>query len=338
MSIDKQLKLGLKQTASQLSYPPGLDEHVYELFEKHAMKKASPRVAPRRKSWSRIAIIAASLLLFSGVAYASAILYKLQTTNLSIEVTEGTELHFSDTQLKQIRESIHEARQQLAPGESAFVYIAELDRIKLPGAPSGLGLMKVNQPAPYPDMKIWLELLNTTGNFSGIKIPVELPHGFTFNHGELESPTGMLDAVDMAKYYKPLQQQAAEANQAMAWQKAQARDIGTKQDFITESPRLIYVNSSQDQIEISYSVTPTASKNTDVKIKTSPSTTSEKLQVAGYDAFYTLNSNSFLSDTGVVKDIHWLEQKDGRTIDYHVSSSSLNVSKEDLLLVANHMR
>ncbi|NOU96394.1 hypothetical protein GC093_24720 [Paenibacillus sp. LMG 31456] len=336
MSIENQLKLELNQAAAKRKYPRGLDDRIYRLFDEHRKKKRPSFIRAWRKKYGSIAVIAASLLLFSGVAYASTLLYNLQANNISIEVAGEQKLQFSQAQLKEIRASIHEVRQQLSVGESAVVYINELDRVKLPGAQTGMGLTKVNQPKSYTDITQWKDVVK--GNFEGIKIPVELPQGFTFSSGELESPIGMLDAASTAKYYKPLQQQAAAAKQSMAWQKAAAQDKLAPTDFITESPRLVYMNSSHDRIEISYSVMPASDKNIDVKIKTSPSSTADNVQVAGFDAAYTVNNNSFLSDTGVVQDINWLEQKDGRTVIYHVSSPSTNVSKEELLFVANHMR
>ncbi|MCR8632676.1 hypothetical protein [Paenibacillus radicis (ex Xue et al. 2023)] len=336
MSIENQLKLDLNRTAGKRKYPSELDDRIYRLFDKHWEKKGPSFIKPWRKKYGSIAVLAASLLLFSGVAYASTYLYNLHANNISIEVSAEPNLQFSQAQLNEIQASIHEVRQQLSSGESAFVYINELDRVKLPGAPTGMGLTKVNQPKSYTDIRQWKELVKV--NFAGVKTPEELPKGFIFSRGELESPIGMLDAASMAKYYKPLQQQAAAAKQNMAWQKASAQDKEAPNDFISESPRLVYINNSRDQIEISYSVVPSSDKNTDMKIKTSTSSTADHVKVAGVDAYYTVNSNSFLSETGIVKDINWLEQQNGRTLIYHVTSPSINVSKEDLLFVANHMR
>jgi hypothetical protein len=68
------------------------------------------------------------------------------------------------------------------------------------------------------------------------------------------------------------------------------------------------------------------------------SSTAEKVRVTDFEGYYTVNNKYVLNDTGYLQDINWLEQVKGQTIIYHVSTPSQNVTKADLLLVANNLK
>lgn len=173
--------------------------------------------------------------------------------------------------------------------------------------------------------------------FRDLKTPTIVPHGFTFTKGELESPMGSFDLQTDNKYYTLLKKKAIAAEEKMAWQKAMPDDTNHNKDF-KEIPRLVYTNSNKDQIEISYIVVPKTDMPIKFKSKMSDSSTADKVHVADFEAYYTVNKNYFMSETGKLQDINWMEQVNGQTILYHVSSPSVNVSKDELLLVANNLK
>jgi hypothetical protein len=337
MSIENQLKMGFKQTARQFISSPRLDARIEQSFDAHVRKQAKSRPGYfASHKYGRIALVAVCLLLFSGVAYASTLLYSLQANNFTMEASGTSALRLSKDQLSEITGSLHQVRGQLAPGESAFVYIAALESIKLPEAPEGLALHRVNHPQPYTDINQWKQLLGK--GFQNIKTPTVLPDGFTFNRAELEGPIGMLDMDNYKKYNTLLKAQAAAAPEKIAWQKAVQEDAHEDQAVIPKSPRLVYTNSQKDQIEISYTLIPPSDKKVDIKVKTSDASSAEKVQVADKDAYYTVNNSNFLSDTGKSQEIVWVEQREGQTVMYHAATSSVNVTKADLLLVAGGLK
>jgi hypothetical protein len=218
------------------------------------------------------------------------------------------------------------------------VFITELDKIKIPGIMDGqgMGLIKVSNPKPYKDLEEWKQ--RTTEAYTAFKIPSALPTGFTFIKGEIEQSNGGIDEYDQEKYYALLKNKALEANERLAWQKEDPADYAHHTtDLIT--PKLIYSNAENEQIEVTYTVKPLGVENMNFTGIMGDSSTAEKVQAAGNDAYYTIN-NSFIfgSNTGFMQDINWLEEADGRTIIYHVSTSSKDVTKEDLLLVANNLK
>jgi hypothetical protein len=121
----------------------------------------------------------------------------------------------------------------------------------------------------------------------------------------------------------------------MAWQKAEAEDYASR-GLIT--PQLIYTNPNKDQIEVNYTVKPPGIESMNFMGLVGDSSTAEKVLIANLEGYYTVNNQYIFNNTGYLQDINWLEQVDGQTIIYHVSSPSKHVTKEDLLLVANNLK
>jgi hypothetical protein len=272
--------------------------------------------------FKRILIIAVCLFVLAGLAYG---VNSLQTSQGN--VSKSFEL--TQAQTKEIHSAITAVHNQLSPGEAAFVYIAELDKIKPPGSDHGLGLNRVNAPKPYTDLNQWKEL--TKKSFAEFKTPTSLPKGYTFKSGALEYLMGNIDPSNTKKYYTMLKNKASDAKETMAWQKAESKDT-VKNINIIDVPTLNYSNNNQDQIDIAYMILPSS-----VKVDRKDNST-EKVQVAGFTGYYSVNKHNYLSETGTTQDIHWTEQKQGTTIQYTVSSPSLSVTKADLLLVADNLK
>src|SRR5690348_8390079 len=112
--------------------------------------------------FKRIVMIALCLFVLAGLAYGvNSLQSKQGNSSKTLELTQ--------LQIKEVHSAIKEVRNQLIPGEAAFVYLAEMDKIKLKGMDQGLGLNKVNAPKPYTDIEQWKEL--TKMNFVEFKTP-----------------------------------------------------------------------------------------------------------------------------------------------------------------------
>ncbi|QGQ99081.1 hypothetical protein EHS13_31490 [Paenibacillus psychroresistens] len=272
--------------------------------------------------FKRIVIIALCLFVLAGIAYGvNSLQSKQGNSSKPLELTQ--------LQIKEVHNAINEVRNQLSPDEAAFIYLAELDKIKLKGMDQGLGLARVNAPKPYTDLKMWKEL--TKENFVEFKTPTRLPNGYTFKSGALEYSMGNINPANSNKYYTMLKNKAVAAKSNMAWQKAESED-NDKNITNMDMPSLTYSNSNQDQIDIMYLILPLS-----VKVERKLNS-ADKVQVADIEGYYFVNKHNYLSETGTTQDIQWTEQQHGTTIQITVSSPSLNVTKEDLLLVANNLK
>jgi hypothetical protein len=335
MSIENQLKLAFKQSAVHLKQPHQLDARIEQLFDVHSQAKGkSTKWFSKQHKFARVLIIAACFLIFSGFAYASTLIYHLNLNNINIAATKDSQFNFTQQQMDEIIGSRNEVKNQLSPGESAFVFIAELDKIKVPGFSDGpgMGLNRVSNPQSYSDINQWKEL--TKASIAAFKTPTLLPAGFTFAKGEIEEHYG-IGPDDQNKYYQMLKEKAMAASGKMAWQKAEPEDYSSH-GLIT--PQLIYTNSNNDQIDVNYTVKPPGTENMNFIATMGDSSTVDKVRVADLEGYYTVNNQNVFSDTGYMQDINWLEQVNGQTIIYHVSTPSKHVTKEDLLLVANNLK
>jgi hypothetical protein len=338
MNIENRLRHAFKQSAEHLIQPHQLDDRIEHLFDVHSQAKGNSfKWFYKQNKFARAVIIAACFFIFSGFAYTSTVLYHFNFNNIHIKVSKNSQLNFSQKQLDEIIGSRDEVKKQLSPGESAYVFIAELDKIKIPGVSDvlGMGLIKVSHPQPYLDMNQWKELTKT--KFAEFIIPTALPDGFAFTRGEIAQTNYGTDMYDQEKYYKMLKDKAINDHGKMAWQKADSDDyIHHVTDLNT--PRLIYTNRTHDQIEVTYTVKPLGVENMNFTGMMSDSSTAEKVNVVDLEGYYTIDNNNIFSDSGYMQDINWLEQVNGQTIIYHVSTPSKHVTKDDLLLVANHMQ
>ncbi|MFE5323694.1 hypothetical protein ACFQ88_33915 [Paenibacillus sp. NPDC056579] len=322
MSIEHQLKNELQQYAKQMRYPRELDERINRL-------SVRVRKAAKPGKTARIALIAACIFLFSGIAYASSLLYTMHSGKVSVEVSKDEQVQLPDKVNAEIRASFQDIRNRLKPGESAIVYISELEKRNLPA------LTRVNRPIEYTELNPWAELIKASEGVP-LKMPTMMPQGFTFSYGELEAPVGLVDATSYSLYSKLLKDKASKSKQSIVWERdtrPQAASAGLK------SPGLVYMNPKGDPIEIRYQVLESADGKIDMSLRTGSATTGEKVTVNGKDGYFTVNNSSFLSDTGTQSTVSWLEESsNGRTIIYQISAFSPNIGKEELLLAANGLK
>lgn len=244
-------------------------------------------------------------------------LFTSYLNGLTIEIYKDSQHAISQAQSIKLTEDI---RNQLSPGESAFVYIADLDK-KIGDVPS-LGFSRVTNPQAYSDYNQWKKLIEE--DFVNIKLPTRLPDGFAFIKGEIEGPLGELTYENELKYYMMLKERAITANEKMTWEKAVPED----NCFLFKTPRLLYSNQKEDQIEVRYFL---VSGDKLISVMPNP----EKFQIGDFEAYY---SEINLPEIGVWKEIRGYEHKNGQTYSYCISTQSSNVTKEDLLLIANNLK
>lgn len=236
--------------------------------------------------------------------------------DLSIEIYNESEVTISQVQAIKLTEGI---RNQLAPGESAFVYIAELDK-QIGNVPS-LGFCRVIHPHSFSDFDQWMEIIKE--DFKDIKIPTALPKGFSFLKGENEGPMGGLTYENELKYYMALKERAIAENTNITWQKAVPEDKCS----IFKAPRFVYSNHSQEQIEVCFGLV----HGDRLIVMPNP----EKCQVANMEAYFSKTESP---EIGILKRIDGFEHKSGNTYSIHISTQSVHVTKEDLLFIADNLK
>jgi hypothetical protein len=174
-------------------------------------------------------------------------------------------------------------------------------------------------------MNQWLELMKEDSNKEYIIVPAVLPEGFAFSKGEIEGPTGGFTYEIELKYYKMLKERAIAENENITWQKAVPED---QCHIFKNALRSIYSNHSQEQIEFSFGL---VHGDRQMIILSNP----EKIQIGNMEAYYSeIDSN----ETSILKTISGYELKNGKTYAIQISTQSNHVTKDDLFLIANHLK
>jgi hypothetical protein len=334
MSIEQRLTDELKRQGKSIQCPAAVGIRTEQLFDQRFSGKLSTgnltSVFARPRRYSQAVIIALCLLLFSGIAYASTLLYQLNDGSFSFQVSSNTHKTLDDQQAQVVRERINQVRQQLASGESAMVYVPELNKLKLPP------LVKVNQPLSYTSIEGWLQQL--VGSAGAYKLPDKLPEGFAFTEGRTVLPIGAINADILRDNLETLKKQSKDGTAGITWKKFDADGTHAQSFGAQDIPNLIYQNAKGDQIQIYYQLIPDSEKVKTVQAQITGIEQVEKVSLNGKEAYYSVNNHAFLSPSNQSQALTWIGQDNGQIVLYSVLSESVGVSKQDLVFTAEHMK
>jgi hypothetical protein len=330
MSIENRLAHELKRQGESIHCPVIVRIQVEQLFDQRFSNKRSydtrSSVKSRRR-YSQALLVTLSILLFSGIAYASTLLYQMNAGNFSFSVSSNAQMNINSQEAQLIQEQMNQVRQQLAVGESALIYMPLLSQHKLPP------LIKVTQPQAYTDLAEWRNQLDR--GLSSSKLPDKLPEGFAFAEGRMELPVGGISPNELHDNLETLKKKA---NGSIAWHKITSS--GSEPQALAEwkIPNLVYRNAKGEHIEIYYQLIPNSEKEKAIHVETQQMDQVDKMNLNGIDAYYSENKHSFLSPTCQSKALTWMGQENGRIVMYSVVSESVDVTKQDLVYMAEHMQ
>ncbi len=322
MFTETTVKRAIQREAEQITSPRQLDAQILTLFERHHQT----RPLPKPKRLYRASVIAACcMMLFTGVAYASSVLYILHTDSVQLEVTKDSAVNLPQATVKEISESLYDVQSQLAPGENAYAYVPELAQRNLPA------VIRVANPTLFPDLTAWKEAI--TPYAAAVKLPTDIPQDFNLEGGRLQQAMEGTDPDKLNTYETTLKQTSQQTGGKLSWVKAetvQAPQLGIN------TPNLLYTNKRNGQIQLSFQVIPDA--NTAVSVKTGDFATAEKVSVHGKEAYISKQDNNFLTKTGYYLELSWIEAANGQSIVYQISTDDAAVTKDELLRMAASMK
>ncbi|MDF2662489.1 MAG: hypothetical protein K0Q94_5280 [Paenibacillus sp.] len=332
MQTDKELKAAFRKRAQTILPPAGLDRQIAGIYENFVQTQSRHPSRPgtlsrlRSAAGRRTAIIALCFCLFSGIAYASNALYKVNTSNLKYEMTIDPNIALPSSTAEQIRNVFDGVRSSLGEDEKALVFVSLLDREKLPAFAS------VSNPRIYTDLAQWKQVVGYHADWS---LPGQLPDGYSIAGGRTQLPVEGGTLEWMKRYERTLKEEAKRNGQPAAWTKIEASDnAGSTGVYV---PNMLVTKEGGAEITASWQVIPEGT-NVEIHGKSGNGTMSEKVTVSGKEAAYMYSSDNFLSRTGYVQHLSWADEVNGKSILYQLSSESADVSKEDLLYIANHMK
>lgn len=325
MSIEQQLKDEFQQNAKNVVCPPSIDLRVMNAYRERMLEKKGEQPMRRRWKWSKAAMVILLIAVVSGFAYAGrTLLFEETKGNMTMSAETLEELKLSKTQLESIRQARNEVKAQLNPGESAVVYLTDLDNVK------SLPIIPVSQPEVNEDLDTWKTAL--TDRHFDVLPPDSLLGTYTFAGGMELSPFGAFvgSETDIAALLEELKAESEETEKNFIWRKT---PLPSSFPLLTYTS--VYRNSDQETLYLILQSAP----DSKMKLQTvAPSSTKyEEMDLNGHSAHYFKNDSYVYTDSHFYQEISWMTEKEGQTIIYRLGSDSPAMTKEQLMEAAKSL-
>jgi hypothetical protein len=318
MRIEEKLRKEYEWAAVELHCDPALDSKIgivakKELEGKKWMKKG---ILFRPK----LAHVAAAFVLLTGFGYAThSLLYKIDEGSMHMEVQAQKDFSLTQITPEEIRRELASVENQLATGETAIVYFAELEKEKHPVYRQN-PVIGVEKPAIVKDWKEWKAVLEKAS--IGQALPQQLSDSFSFLEGKQGTPYGVMIGQQDHEWLQELQEESKQTGKSVVWK------VVPKTASPIEAYTSLYQNQQKESIYVTVEVLPQDEVN--IQVSTPETTKYESLQVGGKKAHFTKNDQFLLSKSGQYQELSWLDQDGQKTIMYRVATDSPSVSKEML--------
>lgn len=325
MFLEDQLKNEFRKKADTIKSPKQLDQHIASLF--HSYHEKRPR---KDHSFSlkvpRYALYALIFVVLAGFGYAtSKLLFETKSNTLNLEVRQDTTLKMETISKDQVRNDIAMVKENLVPGEAALIYFADFENEAHPFFKEMPGMI-VSKPIKVHAYEQGLKMLDSL--FHSYKKPKMKIDNYAFTNAFAGFPLDGGLTSDMINRLDKLKQEAKDTRKHVIWEKLD--EIPQILPAIT----LTYKNDKENKI---YLTLKKINGNTKLETTIDEDSSFEKLMVHNQKAYFIKNTDQFLSSTGEYEEILWIEQSGKETIIYSIASDSLEVTKEDLLMMANNM-
>lgn len=316
MSIEQQLSKAFKHNDSSLQCPPALDAQILADYEQAVLGKGRNDRMKKKASLPKIAVIALIVAVLCGFAYGSKFLFSDSTGFLSYEFYSSEDYDLKQDTLEKTRAALKEVRSQLAPGETAIVY--------LPEAIKGYPIFGVTNPDYIYDSQNWQAVLEEKGVTE--KLPNSLLEGtYGFEAGTLNNPFHPVIGMDQIELIEEMEAEHKTAEKDyLIWRITDPATMPSISSYTS-----IYRDESGEKINLTWEVyTQSVYKKEGF---TSPRTEYEEYTINGKKVHYTKNTQSLFTESGVLHNVMWMGEKDGKTTIYSLESDSLAMTKETLI-------
>lgn len=331
MLLEKQLSEEYKEKAATLHSPIALKRHVANLYENYhqTTKKGLFKKLYFSTKLQKVAVFSLLFIMLTGFGIASTkYLFDLNSDIVRIEVSVDSQLKLQSVSGEQLRADLTNIKEQLAPGETALVYLADLENEKHHLFRDIAGAVITN-PILIEDYDHALQLLQA--NFHTAKLPIIKSNEFHFLNAFPNYPqlTSGFD-IQALKKLDELKLEAKRAGERVVWHKLETYTP------IIPVVTLTYLNQQGEEVYVVLEKMDDI--KTEMRITLGAEASYEKLNVNGSQAYYINNPEHIFSKSGQYQEIAWIVQNETETLIYHVASDSLNISKDDLLFLAKNIQ
>jgi len=324
MSIERQLTEAFKSHATELECPPALDARIRTEYERRMVEKRGTSLMNKKRALPRAAIIAVIVALICGFAYAgNKLLFSDSQGHYSVRTQTNEKFDLDLGTLEKVRTSLSEVQAQLAPGETAVVYLPELAAHPLGALPLG-----ATNPKLVSDERQWRALLSESGVTK--PLPESLLGGaYLFAAGTENNPFHITLGIHANEQWEEMKSEAAKSGGD--------RPLWRPADLSGWQPLSAYTSIYRDSDGESLYLTQEIVNGTSVHLEGLTPSNSDytELDLQGNKAHYVKYDQSLYGDSSLFQYVMWIEADKDRTIVHRVESDSIGMTKDKLIEVAN---
>ncbi|MEW4371645.1 hypothetical protein [Paenibacillus kandeliae] len=359
---EKKLTLALQHKAAHIAVPNELTTQVEHLFEKHVACIDEPtqqnlhtvststsdrqrtvyRVMQRVKHhfrWRAAAVLLTMMIVLSGGAYASNMVYSIMSGQMMITLNSQTSHSITSEQTLQYRNMTTTILAQLQPGQRAYVYSNLLPQL---GFDSVVILTKPNE---YDSIAHLQQALQPTA--SGFPKPQYIPSQYQFAYGtdtswiENNSLYGGESKIRLVRGL--LQNKLTHPTANYAWMPVPPADAETitQPDLL---PRLIYTSSNGHTLSMSFSKLDQVAHDT-LDLNMPQQANTSIVPSSKGKMIYTSTDHSYMegiaqSGWSTIQTLNWSEHSTKHDTSWLISLSSDDpaLSQADMIRIAEQIQ
>lgn len=324
MSIEQRLAEEFKRDSGNRICPPELDARIAAEYRQLVVSQGRERFMWRKGKAVKIILIAVIVLAVCGFGLANQLLFEDHKDGVAVSYQSDQQLHFEPADVEKIRSSLAEVKAQLAPGDTAVVYLKDYE-LKIGGSPVVFG---INKPISLqPDA--WRATLKQHN--IGETLPETLLGTFKLLEGMESSPYQFNFGGDAYRLLDDMKTESQKTESPVLWRKT---ELSGNQPIVPYTS--VYRNASNDTIYLTWQI---ADSNADVRLVQAapPGTKYEDITINGVNAHYLMNDQALFGQSTIQQDVMWLKESGAQTIIYHVQSDSTTLTKAQLIQAAQSL-
>ncbi|MCU6710490.1 DUF4367 domain-containing protein [Paenibacillus sp. J5C_2022] len=322
MFNSEKLTYAYKTTAANIQPGAGHEQRVEHIYMQYRVSR-DRKAKPRRSALVKIALVAAVVALVTG--FTGYYYLNISDQRISIEYKQSSTEWLDAEHSAEIYGMLSKVEASLEEGESAVVYIPSLAEV-FPEQEE-FSLLAVSEPVQITDVAAWQALVADYLGEDGYA-PATL-NDWTFQRGQEQWPFGGMISIELMNSLLPeLKQESVHSGDGFVWRKVDVSG-STDSDVLTA----YYRNSEQAELYVKMSI---IEENTVTKMATSLSE-AEEVDLGMHNAHYLRTEPFMYAASNSLQEVQWLDTKEHYTIVYGVGSTASDVTKKELINIAQEL-
>lgn len=360
--LENQLKMALQQKANHTNVPNEVTQKIEQLFEHHfafadeqnQSNKEATSIAPDsqkytfrllmkriidRFRWRTAALLLSIMIILSGGAYASNMVYSITTGEMLLTFDSQNSYTITPEQTTQYREMTDHIMAQLQPGQSAYVYSSLFSKL-------GMNSVVIfTKPKSYSSIIQLQQAMQSS--LPIFPKPSDIPADYEFTYGSdvswIEDNIVYGGEPKLRLIRGLLQNKLSHPTTNYAWMPIPTQD---EEDMVrpTALPRLMYTSSTGHTLSITIGNLDDTVNNRMELVAPNQTNVSIVSSTKG-KMLYTSTEHSYIDFThqpglSTIYALNWNEKKkeNGSLWSITISSDDPNISQAELVRIAERIQ